>query len=498
MAESFSKVVQGSDRYPHTFIISKDNSNLNTANNFHGFCSSEKETKMTKINFNKTNLEKITSVNKRVRYYAEECKGLHLDVLTSGKKVFRFNYKLNYRSKYFTIGEYPLITPYLAIKTARELFQQVKLGNDPQLLKLSKRTEPSFKNYFIDEYLQIKLNKSGYIGIRVLIDSTLKITFPDSKDKKLNGYLESWNAHLRHSKILNKKMSEITHTDIQYLFNKISKNSKSFANRIIRELRAIFNTNLQLTRNPVSDALKVSIKLHSIRPRKIKISNEDLNQICKAAIKVRDGFNSGFKRYMYPGQFLQANAILIMIFEGMRPNEVLKMKWSQIDINGVYTVESKTGEIKVPLSDVSLNIINSIPKNSDFIFPAPKNNTNMKSVRKTWITIQTIAGTIHEEYRLYDIRKTFSSRATKRFDLFQSSKLTNHSSINVVEKHYSHLDNDEIRTAKNILANLITIEPEALSTKKDYDNYPKNNKDSKRQRPNERDYCEVERRVLNN
>ena len=146
MAESFSKVVQGSDRHPHTFIISKDNSNLNIANNFYGFCSSEKETKMTKINFNKTNLEKIISVNKRVRYYSEECKGLHLDVLTSGKKVFRFNYKLNYRSKYFTIGEYPLITPYLAIKTARELLQQIKLGNDPQLLKLRKRSEPSFKN----------------------------------------------------------------------------------------------------------------------------------------------------------------------------------------------------------------------------------------------------------------------------------------------------------------------------------------------------------------
>ena len=498
MQESFSKVVQGSDSTPHTFIISKDNTKLNTTNNFYGFCSSEKETKMTKIKFNKINLDKIKPSNRRLRYYSEECKGLHLDVLTSGKKVFRFNYKLNYRSKYFTIGEYPLITPYLAIKTARELFQQVKLGNDPQLLKLNKRIEPSFKDYFIDEYLQIKLNKSGYVGVRVFIDNSLKITFPDLRDRKLNGYLESWNAHLRHSKILNKKMSEISHLDIQLLFNKVSKNSKSFANRIIRELRAIFNTNFQLTRNPVSDALKVSIKLHSIKPRKIKISNEDLNQICKAAIKVRDGFDSGIKKYKYPAQFLQANAILIMIFEGMRPNEVLKMKWCQIDSNGVYTVESKTGEIKVPLSDVSLNIINSIPKNSDFIFHAPKNNTNIKSVRKTWITIQTIAGTIHEEYRLYDIRKTFSSRATKRFDLFQSSKLTNHSSINVVEKHYSHLDNDEIRTAKNILANLITIEPEALSTKKDYDNYPKNNKDRKRHRPNERDYCEVERRVLNN
>jgi len=458
---------QRSDRHPHVIVIDKDNYDLNTKQNFYGFCSSEKEIKMNKIKFNKTNLDSIIASETRQRFYAEECKGLHLDVLTTGKKVFRLNYKLNYQSKYFTIGEYPFVTPYLAIKTAKDLFQQIHLGHDPQLSKTRNRQEPTFKEYFLNEYLQIKLNKSGYAGITLFVDNSLKITFPDLKDKKLNGHVESWNAYLRKSKFLNNKMSEIKHTDIQILFNTISLNSKSFANRIIRELRAIFNTNLQLTRNPVSDALKVSIKLHQCKPRKIKLNNQELNNLIESAYRLKGG------KY-----FLQIRAILIMLFEGMRPSEVLKMKWSDISKEGVYTVSSKTGIIEIPLSNTTLEILNTIPSNHHYVFYCSRTNSYLKNVRRTWISMLCLAGIIDKKFKLYDLRKTFSSRATKEFDLFQSSKLTNHSSINVVEKHYSHLDIDEIKQAKNILANQLNNKTLFLCKENKNDTIKNNERDN--------------------
>ena len=53
---------------------------------------------MTKIRFNKTNIESLKPEEKRYRVYSDEVKGLYVEVLTSGRKAFRVLYKVNYIS----------------------------------------------------------------------------------------------------------------------------------------------------------------------------------------------------------------------------------------------------------------------------------------------------------------------------------------------------------------------------------------------------------------
>ena len=127
------------------------------------------------------------------------------------------------------------------------------------------------------------------------------------------------------------------------------------------------------------------------------------------------------------------------------------MKWTEV-IDGVYKTETKTGYKEIPLTQQTIKIINSIERSSPYIFPSPyKRDEPIKSVRKVWIKALGLAG-ITPEYQITDLRSTYSSKATQRFGLFDSSKLTNHSSTKVVEKHYSDLDSGERLSRKNEIA----------------------------------------------
>jgi integrase len=188
-----------------------------------------------------------------------------------------------------------------------------------------------------------------------------------------------------------------------------------------------------------------------IKARTIKLSNEDIMKLGKALDKISSGYmqDNGF---FYQPQRIQAFIIEILALEGLRPDEVYSMKWTEI-IDGIYKTETKTGYKEIPLTNQTMKILNSIERVSPYIFPSPKDNKeHIQSVRKVWIKALELSG-INPEYQLKDLRSTYSSRATQRFGLFDSSKLTNHSSTKVVEKHYSDLDSGERLARKNELAN---------------------------------------------
>ncbi|MDB4234635.1 tyrosine-type recombinase/integrase, partial [Alphaproteobacteria bacterium] len=144
------------------------------------------------------------------------------------------------------------------------------------------------------------------------------------------------------------------------------------------------------------------------------------------------------------------------LFEGMRPNEIYSMKWEEIK-GSRYKTQSKTGDIETELTSHTLNELKKLNRDCDYVFvgnvtkKGVKPNSHIKSIRKTWHKACELANITDLE--LYDLRKTFSSNATQIFGLFDSSKLTNHKSMKVVEKHYSHLDSGETKSRKDQLSN---------------------------------------------
>ena len=114
---------------------------------------------MTKIRFNKTNIENLKPQEKRYRVYSDEVKGLYVEVLTSGRKVFRVLYKVNYISYTHQLGVYPVMTPTYAVNRAMEVLTSVSKGNNPQLDKIKKREALPFTEYFIERFLPLQLDR---------------------------------------------------------------------------------------------------------------------------------------------------------------------------------------------------------------------------------------------------------------------------------------------------------------------------------------------------
>ena len=142
---------------------------------------------------------------------------------------------------------------------------------------------------------------------------------------------------------------------------------------------------------------------------------------------------------------MSPNIIRICLFEGLRPNEIYSMKWEEIE-GSRYQTLSKMGLIETELTSQTLKELKKLNRNTDYVFEGRKPNTHIKSIRKTWHKACELADITDLE--LYDLRKTFSSKATQTFGVFDSSKLTNHKSTKVVEKHYSHLDSGETKERK--------------------------------------------------
>ena len=398
------------------------------------------------IKFNKSSLDAIPTPEKRTKYYSDEVKGLVLEITPKGAKSFRVLYSHNYTSKAYTIGSYPDITPSVAITRAKELRALITQGLDPQAEKKEKQKEHTFKSFFIDRYIPMQIARRNMKTTAMTLPNG-RIKFNDIVEGKNGKLLEGYNAHIKNAKFVNKKLSEITERDIHFFINSVGSNS--MANRLIRELRAIFNKT-DLSINPVSRALKRELTMRTVKPRTVKATKEQIISLGKALPKILNGYFMEEKGFYYQPQPIQGYIIQILLFEGLRPSEVMSMKWTELDSN-IYSTDTKTGQKQFRLTAPTMRIINTLEKKSEFVFPSPINPKKpITNIRKTWITLCKLAGI--EDLNLYDLRKTFSSAGTKKFGLHTSSKLTGHSNLSTVSKHYSHLDMDEITEAKEEIA----------------------------------------------
>ena len=401
---------------------------------------------MSKIRFNKSNIENLKTTESRYKLYSDECKGLYVEVYPSGHKTYRVRYKINQRNFHYQIGVHPEITPMFAVKRGGEIRTLVAQGNNPQEEKIKRREEYTFKEWYLNEFIKIQLQRR---------DSLEKFTIEEDRvrwrravDKRIYNITEQYNAHLRFCKFANKKMSEITIEDIHYFLRTIEGNHTY--NRLLRELTHIFST-FNVNSNPVKQGLKTILRFKEVRERKVQAKPEEIQAIGQALLKIREGYLQE-NGYYYQPQRQQTQIIEILFYEGLRPIEVKSMKWSEISEDWIYTTKTKSKTRDIPLTPQTQRVLLSIERGkSEYVFPSPTTNTHIKEIRKVWDKVLELSG-ITRDLRMYDLRSTFSSTASKRFGIWESSKLTNHDKIETTNKHYSNLLDEEKRDKKTTIA----------------------------------------------
>ena len=171
-------------------------------------------------------------------------------------------------------------------------------------------------------------------------------------------------------------------------------------------------------------------------------------------------------------------AIRLLMLTGARLREILEARWDYIDWDRgmMFLPDSKTGRKTLYLSDVALNILESLSRVTDnpHIIPGSKKGEPRADLKRPWAAIVHAAGLTkpvekpevvgkrrkrlpqaQHSIRLHDLRHTFAATgAGSSLGLPVIGKLLGHSQARTTQR-YAHLDADPMHKAANLIGSQI-------------------------------------------
>lgn len=208
------------------------------------------------------------------------------------------------------------------------------------------------------------------------------------------------------------------------------------ANKKIAILKHMFTKAVEWEMIP-EDVLR---KVRKVKPlkennRRLRyLSKEEIYELLKACDK-----------HLYPIVFTAVNT-------GMRKEEILSLKWSNIDLkNGIIHIEkTKNSERRdVPINGVLLRQFKSLfakrKLGTNYVFVNPLTNTKYKDIKRAFQSACRRAGI--DDFHFHDLRHTFASHLIMSgVDLTTVKDLLGHKDIKMTLR-YAHLAPEHRRKA---------------------------------------------------
>lgn len=136
---------------------------------------------------------------------------------------------------------------------------------------------------------------------------------------------------------------------------------------------------------------------------------------------------------------ISAKAITLMLLTAMRRSEVLNLRWSEVDLGArlVTLEDTKTGRSVRPLPREAAQLLASIPRVSEFVFPGRGATGRMVFVSRVWNRLRADLGL--QDVCLHSLRHTRASQLVAAgVPLFTVSRVLGHSTTRMTER-YAHL-----------------------------------------------------------
>ncbi len=370
--------------------------------------------------------------NRKVILWDTELNGLGLRLYPSGRKSFILRYPKPGKatqSSLMTLGEWTQGHKSLSLYQAREIAgrirTQVFAGEDPKKKVEQGKPFKELSAKFIEDYA--KERKRSWKDDQYRLD---KYILPALGEKPI---------------------AEITDDDVDKLITDVGKQHKTVANRILALLSVMFNKARlwkmvdSTHRNPCE-----FIEPFTEKVRERVLTEDELLRLFEAADKHFDP---------YIGPFLR-----LVFLTGARKNEILRMKWEQVDFkaNRIRFVNTKNNRDHVmrpaPLAMAILERLATF-RTSDhpYIFPGKLPNKPRTSIQKAWRTILKDAKLV--DVRTHDLRRTMatwlSEHGATPFDI---QAVLNQKDPSVM-RHYVHLSgNSTAAPLSKIAERLMQIE----------------------------------------
>ena len=408
---------------------------------------------MPETSFTKRSFEQIKQQANRYRIYdsghRDSVNGLYLDVLPSGKKVFRFRRKRLGKDITVTIGHFPDITIENCRKMALKYSTQIAEGHNPiDLKRLEKQ--------------KLKLEEEQSITIGELYQAyveefKIKIRSGERRQKSLNDADSMWRNHIN-AKLGKLKSESFTHAEAEkFLKLLVIRTSPAVRNKCLTLLKSVFRDQPE---NPFS-----KIKKYAGTKRERILSENEVKSLLSALEEEKS---------------IYRDVVMMLLLTGQRKGCVFSMEWAEIDYqNQLWIIPISKMKAKkphaVPLTKESLSILErrnlEAKAGEKYVFPAITAN-NKHIVEKSgkgsfWFRITEKAGlrseTKSDNVTIHDLRRTIASWSVMRGGNLQvTSKLLGHSDISITASTYAHLDVERVRAELDVTtAKLLGSEPQA-------------------------------------
>ena len=295
--------------------------------------------------------------------------GLKLKVNKGGSKTFIYQWydknkkKLNKDkkgrmygavAKQF-IGQFPEWKIEAARSLVDKIKQGIKLGTDPRSTFEANKAIPTFEAVIAQWKTDVmNVSNSFRDTTKKDIEARFRVWFYlKPRSHKLQNYVLSQRSVLN---IKSKQVHLITHDDMVKYHKAITDNGSPYqANRVLDDLKLIVKWAMKKKEWKITDNFALldwederNIELHRTDNHKpynaaelMKIKKECVKQSLLREVK----YSNGTIGKTYPRNFVALMAILAAMFLGRRyRNEILNLKWSQIDTDEVHLPRSKNSK----------------------------------------------------------------------------------------------------------------------------------------------------------
>lgn len=360
------------------------------------------------INLNVVTIENlpIPAIH-RVEYRDKKLPELRLRITPSGIKTFSvFKRMHGGKPVRVTLGKFPDLSPTKAKILTRQCLAELVTGNNPNQAK--------------------KVNELR--NITVLEAHKKYVAAKPLKQTTLRDYTTLLKCQLKD--ISNKRLVDITRDDIE----KTHKNtrSKARADYSMRLLRALINfinnESAALTDEPLIQVNPVNVLSHKMKWNNVGRKNTHIRL-------------TGLPDFHDALEFVRANetntgksicdALLFALLTGLRKNEILNLKWSDINMKGLFFTirETKNGEeLELPITPALEKALDNRRKEllTSYVFSAENQYGQIRTPRKVVQKVKELSGTNCD---FHDLRRTFATTA-EHLDIgnYKLKRLMNHAS----------------------------------------------------------------------
>ena len=356
----------------------------------------------------------------------DDLAGFAVRILPSGRRSYIVQYRIGNRYRRMSLGAHGVLTPKKARRMAFKVLAAVKDGEDPAGERSRARKACTVKELaerFDQEHISVRLKPGTATEYR----------------RNLRRFILPALGRL--------KVADVTRADVAKFHHDL-RHIPYQANRNLEVISKMFSMSEMCGMRPDGSNPRLHIKKHPEEKRERYLSQKELSDLGSVLNEAEE---------MGVDDIYAISAIRLLIFTGCRLNEIMSLKWTEVDLANscLRLSDSKTGARVVHLGPPALDLLKNLkrqPKNP-WVVCGKIPGTNRKEIQKFWQRIRKRAGI--EDVRIHDLRHSFASNAVAQgMSLPMIGKLLGHTQVQTTAR-YAHLAADPVKAAASSVSSNI-------------------------------------------